>query len=85
MTTTKYEEGRTAALRRLERLFNQCGDISPDVEYFVLRDEAAYWRRLLLSHVDADLPSLPSLAYSRGGLDAVEAVRAAEDSRHALN
>lgn len=70
----KYEEGRAAALGRLKRLFGECGDISPAVEYFILRDEAAYWRRLLLQHGDADIPALPWLAYSRGGLDAVETV-----------
>jgi hypothetical protein len=71
-TTIKYEEGRTAALGRLGCLLHECGEVSPDVTYFVLREEAAYWRKLLLQHTDADMPSLPWLAYSRGGLDAVE-------------
>jgi hypothetical protein len=39
-----------------------------------LREEAAWWRRLLLHHLDADIPALPWLAYSRGGLDVVESV-----------
>ena len=74
ITETKYEEGRTAALGRLARLCGECGNISPAVEYFILREEAAYWRRLLLQHGDADIPALSWLAYSRGGLDAVETV-----------
>lgn len=71
-TTIKYEEGRAVAEGRLQRRLSGCGEVSPDVQYFVLRDEAAYWRQLLLHHVDADMPALPWLAYSRGGLDAVE-------------
>ncbi|MFN8468086.1 MAG: hypothetical protein U0X20_21180 [Caldilineaceae bacterium] len=71
-TKTLYEEGRAAAMGRLQRLLCECGEVSPEVTNFVLRDEAAYWRRLLLHHTDADIPSLPSLAYSRGGLDVVE-------------
>jgi hypothetical protein len=70
----RYEEGRAAALGRLRRLLCECGEVSPDVCYFVLREEAAYWRKLLLQHVDVDIPSLPSLAYSRGGLDVAEAM-----------
>jgi hypothetical protein len=73
-TTIKYEEGRTAALGRLRRLLCERGDASPEVTYFVLRQEANYWRGLLLGHLDVDLPSLPLLAYSRGGLDVVESV-----------
>lgn len=73
-TKTLYEEGRAAALGRLRRLLCEHGEISPDVTWFVLREEAAYWRRLLLHQTDADIPSLPSLAYSRGGLDTVETV-----------
>jgi hypothetical protein len=73
-TKTLYEEGRAAAMGRLRRLLCGCGEVSPAVSHFVLREEAAYWRRLLLHHTDADIPSLPSLAYSRGGLDVVEAV-----------
>jgi hypothetical protein len=73
-TTMKYEEGRTAALGRLQRLLCERGDASSEVTYFVLREEARHWRRLLLSHLDADYPALPWLAYSRGGLDMVESV-----------
>lgn len=73
----RYEEGRAAALGRLRRLLCESGEVSEDVRYFVLREEAAYWRRLLLQHVDVDIPSLPSLAYSRGGLDVAEALWAA--------
>ena len=83
-TETKYAEGRAAALGRLERLFGECGNISPAVEYFVLRQEAAYWRRLLLQHGDADIPALSSLAYSRGGLDAVETVWAEQEGRNTV-
>jgi hypothetical protein len=73
-TNTLYEEGRAAALGRLRRLLCEHGENSPEVTFFVLREEAAYWRRLLLHQTDADIPSLPSLAYSRGGLDVAEAV-----------
>jgi hypothetical protein len=83
-TKTLYEEGRAAAVGRLQRLLCENGEVSPEVTYFVLREEAAYWRRMLLHHTDADIPSLPSLAYSRGGLDVVEATwlahRAGEDA-----
>jgi hypothetical protein len=70
---TKYEEGRAAALERLQRLLSGRGEVSSEVTFFLLREEAAYWRRLLLNHLDADIPALPSLAYSRGGLEVVEA------------
>jgi hypothetical protein len=79
-TTIKYEEGRAAALGRLRRLLCGCGSVSADVCYFVLREEAAYWRRLLLHHTDADIPALPWLAYSRGGLDVVEGLWAAHSA-----
>jgi hypothetical protein len=79
-TTMRYEDGRAAALGRLRRLLCESGDVSQDVCYFVLREEAAYWRRLLLQHVDVDIPSLPSLAYSRGGLDVAEAMWAAHNA-----
>lgn len=73
-TTSKYEEGRAAALTRLRRVLCGQGELSPEVTYFVLREEAAYWRRLLLQNADADIPALPWLAYSRGGLDVVESM-----------
>lgn len=82
-TTIKYEKGRAAALGRLRRLLYECGEVSPDVTYFVLREEAAYWRKLLLQHAGADVPCLPWLAYSRGGLDAVEAAWLAHNQAHA--
>jgi hypothetical protein len=87
-TTMKYEEGRTAASERLRRLLCERGELSPEVTYFVLREEAAYWRRLLLQNADAEIPALPWLAYSRGGLDVVESVWRAhtigEDARARL-
>jgi hypothetical protein len=70
---TKYEEGRAAALERLQQLLCGRGEVSSEVTFFLLREEAAYWRRLLLHHLDVDIPALPWLAYSRGGLDVVEA------------
>jgi hypothetical protein len=73
-TTTKYEEGRAAALERLQRLLCGRGEVSSEVTFFLLREEATWWRRLLLHHLDADTPALPWLAYSRGGLDVVEFV-----------
>jgi len=73
-TNTKYGEGRAAALERLQRLLCGRGEVSSEVTFFILREEAAWWRRLLLQHLDADIPALPSLAYSRGGLDVVESV-----------
>jgi hypothetical protein len=84
-TTIKYEEGRAAALWRLRRLLCECGEVSPDVTYFVLREEATYWRKLLLQHTDADLPSLAWLAYSRGGLDVVEALWLTHKAGQAAN
>lgn len=72
--TTKYEEGRAAALERLQRLLCGRGEVSSEVAFFVLREEAAWWRSLLRQHLDSDLPALPWLAYSRGGLDVVETV-----------
>jgi hypothetical protein len=72
--TTNYEEGRAAALERLQRLLGGRGEVSSEVTYFVLREEAGWWRRLLLQHLDADTPALPWLAYSRGGLDVVESI-----------
>ncbi len=76
-TMTNYEEGRAAAIARLQRLLCGREDASPEVRFFILREEAAYWRQLLLHHTDADIPALPWLAYSRGGLDVVETVWAA--------
>ena len=73
-TKTKYEEGRAAALERLQRLLCGRGEVSPEVTFFVLREEAAWWRGQLRQHLDSDLPALPWLAYSRGGLDVVETV-----------
>ena len=62
------------ALERLQRQLGGRGEVSSEVTFFVLREEAAWWRRLLLQHLDADIPALPWLAYSRGGLDGVESI-----------
>jgi hypothetical protein len=65
---------RAAALERLQRRLCGRGAVSHEVTFFVLREEAAWWRTLLRQHLDSDLPALPWLAYSRGGLDVVETV-----------
>jgi hypothetical protein len=87
-TSIRYEEGRAAASERLRRVLCGQSELSSEVTYFVLREEAAYWRRLLLQNADADVPALPWLAYSRGGLDVVEAIWRAhatgEGASHAL-
>lgn len=71
-TSLKYCEGQLAAIERLRRLLAQSGPLSPHVVDHILRQEASHWRRLLLHHCDVGAPALPWLAYSRGGLDAIE-------------
>jgi hypothetical protein len=70
--TLTYAEGQLVELGHLHRIVRRLGQVSRPVALRVLEDDIRHWRSVYARHVDAEKPSMVSLAYSNGALEAAE-------------
>lgn len=73
----KYDEGRLVALRAARRLLRS---VEPAQAATSLRRLHAQWRADLQAHQRHERPALPWLAYTQGGVDALEQLGLGADS-----
>ena len=67
----KYDEGRLMAFTTLRRRVRKAGAEAPDTLAAMIHAEAARWQATLRTYQQAEQPSIPWLAYSQGGVDAM--------------
>ncbi|MBW7885822.1 MAG: hypothetical protein H3C34_24960 [Caldilineaceae bacterium] len=70
----KYDEGQLVALHNIRRALQQIEAWHPDTAQTLVEDERARWDRMLNTYRAAARPAPAWLAYSQGGLDALEAL-----------
>jgi hypothetical protein len=70
--TLTYAEGQLVELSRLRRLVRRLGRVSSPVALRIVEDDICHWRSMFAKYADADKPSMVSLAYTNGALEAAE-------------
>lgn len=68
----KYNEGRLVALTAVRRIVRKLEIAGEDALLGSLQEDRDRWRRSLVTYQTADRPSIPWIAYSQGGVDAIE-------------
>ncbi|MFO7631299.1 MAG: hypothetical protein R6W76_02110 [Caldilinea sp.] len=68
----KYDEGRLVALTAVRRIVRKLETAGEDALLGSLQEDRDRWRRSLVTYQTADRPSITWIAYSQGGVDAIE-------------